>query len=1158
MRFSRLHIPAYGPFTNFELALPKRASDFHLIYGPNEAGKSSLLRALRALLFGIHSQTSDGFLHAYNSMRIAADLELPDGSLRTFQRRKGNKNTLLDANDQPISESELTACLGGVDADYFDSMFGLNGEGLRIGADALLRGEGRLGEALFSASMGGTPVDLVIRDLEAEAAEIFSGRAQKRLRQALHSHTVHLGRKKDVLVKPEDWEETERLLGEVIKRLSTLQSQRQELSNRQSWLERCRDALVMVGKLRDHEAQLVALPRIDGLPESFAKELLAARADKLAKEGEVRRLTGELERIGEQMATFTPNQTLLEKAAAIHQIHANLGAYTSDKIALARKQGEASTAKENIGRMCLNLGITEAFENLEPLRITQLQFAEAEDQAALLKTEVENVEKAEARLEELARNTKKREAAKTEIDEARLAKLKALRDQATQIQDKAESLPERRRELGQLERSLVELHRELPGAPADHQQTSELPVPPHATLERFRFRWEESEGDLRRANEGIRQLRQQVGDQKAEIEGLMRLKDIPDLQKLAEAREYRDRGWRLVLEDWIGTGAKEELEPGKLLQEAYPAAVAGADEVADRLRSEASAVAQITEKRLHLGRLEQRLTEDEAALTHLQQQSEALRQEWEKAWEACAFIPRSPAEMLAWRNVWQDFRRQWNEHAAKKAGLEEDAGLVDSLIAAMAESLSSIESGFAPLRQQIVEELEVIEAAKVEGLAAQKIASQEKAEIEDIEQKLGMLKSAREAAQERWIKLAASLRVPAELSSIRALDLLKGRREVFREFDRHSGLASECLLLQASMDEFEQNVKATATSSGFAEDGIEVLAQTLWNDLQTSQQSQRSLDTLREAEADKNRHLQQAQEELDGIEKEFTQRCLKGSLDDAAGVDAFVATFEDVQQHQQKAAGLRESLAGLARGEAVNDFTERVSKEDANGIEGELARLEQELLDLDRQQEESRNEKQVITAKKTLLEKAGDEAARSDQLAQFEEGRMLADARRFIELQTALTLLKGQINHFRQQNQGPFMAKASHWLAQLTGGGFEGIITSFANGDEPTIAGRRRGDMANDEVAVTGMSEGTRDQLYLALRLAGLQLHLEDHVPMPLILDDLLVHFDDERASHALRALAEISGQCQILLFTHHQHVLELARNTLGADAFTEHALRSS
>jgi len=77
-----------------------------------------------------------------------------------------------------------------------------------------------------------------------------------------------------------------------------------------------------------------------------------------------------------------------------------------------------------------------------------------------------------------------------------------------------------------------------------------------------------------------------------------------------------------------------------------------------------------------------------------------------------------------------------------------------------------------------------------------------------------------------------------------------------------------------------------------------------------------------------------------------------------------------------------------------------------------------------------------------------------------------------------------------------------------------GIGSSFSDGDEPMIAGLRAGD--TNEVLVPGMSEGTRDQLYLALRLAGLELHLEDHEPMPMILDELLVHFDDARAGPCL------------------------------------------
>jgi uncharacterized protein YhaN len=62
---------------------------------------------------------------------------------------------------------------------------------------------------------------------------------------------------------------------------------------------------------------------------------------------------------------------------------------------------------------------------------------------------------------------------------------------------------------------------------------------------------------------------------------------------------------------------------------------------------------------------------------------------------------------------------------------------------------------------------------------------------------------------------------------------------------------------------------------------------------------------------------------------------------------------------------------------------------------------------------------------------------------------------------------------------------------------------------------------------------------------------------MPLILDDLLVHFDDARAEHALRALGEMSRKCQVLLFTHHHHLLDLARQSLDPSGFTVHFIQA-
>lgn len=74
------------------------------------------------------------------------------------------------------------------------------------------------------------------------------------------------------------------------------------------------------------------------------------------------------------------------------------------------------------------------------------------------------------------------------------------------------------------------------------------------------------------------------------------------------------------------------------------------------------------------------------------------------------------------------------------------------------------------------------------------------------------------------------------------------------------------------------------------------------------------------------------------------------------------------------------------------------------------------------------------------------------------------------------------------------------------------------------------------------MSEGTCDQVYLALRLASLSLYLDREEPLPFIVDDILVNFDDQRSLATLRVLVEFSKRTQVIMFTHHQHIVELAR----------------
>ena len=93
------------------------------------------------------------------------------------------------------------------------------------------------------------------------------------------------------------------------------------------------------------------------------------------------------------------------------------------------------------------------------------------------------------------------------------------------------------------------------------------------------------------------------------------------------------------------------------------------------------------------------------------------------------------------------------------------------------------------------------------------------------------------------------------------------------------------------------------------------------------------------------------------------------------------------------------------------------------------------------------------------------------------------------------------------------------------------------------------------QVGVEGMSEGTRDQLFLALRLAFVVNYCKSQGTVPFIADDVLMTFDDARATAALRALETVSKHTQVLLFTHHRHHLDLAKAGLAPASYQVHHL---
>ena len=78
---------------------------------------------------------------------------------------------------------------------------------------------------------------------------------------------------------------------------------------------------------------------------------------------------------------------------------------------------------------------------------------------------------------------------------------------------------------------------------------------------------------------------------------------------------------------------------------------------------------------------------------------------------------------------------------------------------------------------------------------------------------------------------------------------------------------------------------------------------------------------------------------------------------------------------------------------------------------------------------------------------------------------------------------------------------------------------------------------------VDGLSDGTRDQLFLALRIAALELQSEQGDPVPFIADDLFINFDDERSQAGLKALWSLSTKTQVIFLSHQQHLLPVVES---------------
>jgi uncharacterized protein YhaN len=264
-------------------------------------------------------------------------------------------------------------------------------------------------------------------------------------------------------------------------------------------------------------------------------------------------------------------------------------------------------------------------------------------------------------------------------------------------------------------------------------------------------------------------------------------------------------------------------------------------------------------------------------------------------------------------------------------------------------------------------------------------------------------------------------------------------------------------------------------------------------------------------------------------------RLLAGAADDAALNEAIIRSAKHRALSDQ-IAGREAELHRLDDGKAPVELAAEAEGVDFDALPARIAEIETALGAINA--EELANQTRMTELKQALaaMEQGHDAAGAAQDME-----TALADiddiAGRYATVRMAHVLLRAGIERFRRQQQDPLLTRAGQIFTRLTEGRYDRLGVDEDEGKMLIKACRPDGT----ECQADRLSEGTLDQLYLALRLAAIESYARTTEPLPFIADDLLVNFDDRRARAAIRVLADFGKVTQVILFTHHGHIAEMA-----------------
>ena len=586
---------------------------------------------------------------------------------------------------------------------------------------------------------------------------------------------------------------------------------------------------------------------------------------------------------------------------------------------------------------------------------------------------------------------------------------------------------------------------------------------------------------------------------------------------------------------------------------AYEEAVQTADDTADKRFQRAEVTARFGELNRSLEESQRLERELQGDLSKLAQEATALASSWRELWAGTSLEPRNPEAMVEWLDVHAQLRASESTRAKAERDLAElrrqESGAADRIVSELHSlGIDGAAINGLPLRS-LLQRASDIKAKHLEVAATRReLASshrQADAETADANEEVESATAAEAEWRGRWTRTLAEMGMDGSLSTEVVGQTLYVIDEMRAVAAKVSDLRDKRVgKILRDIGEFEDSVRRV----------VETVAPDLADEdpdnavIELERRLLKAQQTSKEAEA-KDGEIAGRQERIRRLETERKQATdAIRRLEERAGV----SDTDALREHIEKARLLGEHRA------ALSDARRRV-EEDGDGLPINVLAKDCEGIDLDQaaQQEnrllEAAKEARVrLTEARVALQAArgsyeavggGAAAANAESARQGALAEIAEVAEQYVRARAAASLLRWAVERNRREKQGPLLREAAKLFGELTSGSFENLEIDFDSQDRARLVGRRPG---GERVDVTGMSDGTTDQLYLALRIAALGQYLEAAQPLPFVADDLFINFDDERAAAGFRALGRLAENCQVIFFTHHAHLVQVARSALG------------